>query len=240
MSVQDRGALEAERDFLLDSIRKLDDDREAGVLTDQEYVDLRDEQTVRAARVLEELDQFQTPQESAPRRKFALPVLDKRIYWLMGAGAFVILCIVALGAGLTDRLAGQTTTGSINADSNTLLARAQQQAGSGKVADAVKTYDQVLKQDPKNVQALTYKGWLIRLAGLPNEGLDSINQALAVNPNYPDAHFFKGFILFRDRQDPKSAIPEFQAFLNDNPPQDMVPLVQQTLQDAQAEAATQH
>jgi tetratricopeptide (TPR) repeat protein len=251
VTLADRAGLEAERDFLLESIRRLDDDRAAGAITEAEYIDLRDEQTVRAANVLEALERTTDAPTARPPRPPAGSwagmaqklrngrAHKKSAYWAAGVVAFVAIAIFAVASGATSRLTGQTSTGTIHADTNTLLAQAAQQSGKGNVADAVKTYDQVLKQDPRNVQALAYRGWLIRLAGLPQQGLDSINQALAINSNYPDAHFFKGYILFRDRQDAKSAIPEFNAFLADNPPSDLVPLVKETLQDAQAEAATQ-
>ena len=240
--MNDTEALKSERDYLLNSLRQLDADKVAGNITEAEYIDLRDEQTVRAAQVLKQLESTATPAKAGahPAAKnlgSALPQLTKKLVWTIGLGVFAAVLVLGLVGSVSDRLTGDNGTGSINADTNTLLQRAAEQSGAGNVADAVKTYDAVLAQDPQNVQALTYRGWLIRLAGLSDEGLTSINAAIVANPTYPDAHFFKGFILFRDKDDPASAVTEFKTFLANNPPPDMVPLVEQTLADAQAQLA---
>jgi tetratricopeptide (TPR) repeat protein len=246
VSVLDRTALEDERQYLLDSIEQLDREHADGTLADDEYQALHDQQVARAAEVLRALEQpdagTAAPSPSATSlrsawRRATARVQRKHAVWIAGVVAFVIVAIVGVAITATGRQAGQTTTGSIAEDSNTLIRQAQDQLSNGKALDAVKTYDKVLQRDPQNVQALSYRGWLVRLAGLPNEGLQSIDKAIAIQPKYPDAHFFRGFIYLRDRNDPNTAINEFNQFLADNPPQDMVPLVQQALQDAQAKAA---
>lgn len=51
-----RSELEEERDFLLESIRDLDAEREAGDLDEADYRSLRDQYTSRAAAVLRALE----------------------------------------------------------------------------------------------------------------------------------------------------------------------------------------
>lgn len=238
--------LEAERDFLLTALRDMETEHADGRLTDDEYTALRDQQTHRAAEVLRALEAnaraVRDPAEAGGGRlRTSRPPVDvrpKRMLWIAGIVAFVLLAAGLAWTAMGDRLSGDSATGTISGDTNTLLAKASQLTSDGKAADAVKVYDQVLARDPNNLQALAYRGWLVRLAGLPAQGLTSIDRAIQLDPTYPDAHFFRGFILLRDRNDPNGAIPEFQAFLANNPPQDLVPLVQQALQSAQAEAAT--
>ncbi len=237
--------LQEERDYLLDSLRRLEDEHQAGAIGDDEYIDLRDEQTARAAALLREIQQRSTQPVvepptteatvKAPRPR-ALTQFQQRLVWALGVAVFVAIVIASLFGGSEDRLAGQVGTGTVNGDTNSLLAQAQEQTSTGKPADAVKTYDEVLKLDPSNAQALAYKGWLIHLAGLTDVGLQSIDKSIAANPNYPDAHFFKGYILFRSKNDPSAAVGEFEKFLASNPPQEMVPLVQQALEDAKAQS----
>ena len=90
-------------------------------------------------------------------------------------------------------------------------------------------YDRVLKDDPNQPVALAYRGWLVRLAGLKDEGLAYVDRAVAADPSYPDAHFFRGMMLWEDRSDPAAAVAEFRLFLANNPPQAMVALVEDAL-----------
>ncbi len=46
----DIGSLEEQRDFLLDSLRDLERDREAGDISESDYLELKDDYTARAPR----------------------------------------------------------------------------------------------------------------------------------------------------------------------------------------------
>jgi tetratricopeptide (TPR) repeat protein len=94
------------------------------------------------------------------------------------------------------------------------------------------------------VPAVAYRGWLLRLAGssagnrdLIDQGVQWLDQAIALDPKYPDSHFFKGLILLRDRNDPAGAVAELRAALADDPPEDMAAAIQGTLSQAEAAAA---
>jgi hypothetical protein len=43
-------------------------------------------------------------------------------------------------------------------------------------------------------------------------------------------------VLYQDRADPAGAVTEFRLFLSNNPPQEMVPLVEDVLKRAMADA----
>lgn len=123
------------------------------------------------------------------------------------------------------------------------LAEARRLADAGQPAEAIDLYTQVLAEDPDNTEALAYGGWLIRLAGRSSDdraavdnGLASIERALAIDSTYADAHFFRGVILYQDKGDPDAAVEAFRACLAGNPPTAMVPHVEELLARATAAA----
>ncbi|MGQ0521647.1 MAG: tetratricopeptide repeat protein [Actinomycetota bacterium] len=180
---------------------------------------------------------------AGPRRSRWRPalVLGALVAFAVAAGA-----LVARTAG--ERMPGDPATGSIAATGPSDgiardLARARDLIGEGRSLDAIKLYDGVLRLDPEQPEALAYRGWLLRLAGrasgntgLVDKGLEFIERAVAADPTYPDAHFFKAFILYQDRKDPAAAIPELRAFLANDPPRAMVPVVEDLLGRALADA----
>lgn len=214
-----------DREFLLQSLRDLEAERAAGDMDTSDYETLRDDYTARAAAAL----RGEPADVAAPRRR----------PWLVVTGllalAIVAGLLVANAAG--QRMPDDAATGSITDSSATQMARARQFIADGQAVEALKLYDTIIKADPKNAEALAYRGWLLRLAGLPEEGLKYIDRAIAADSAYPDAHFFRGVILWRDRKDPAGAVPEFRAFLASNPPADRVAPVEEALRTAEAEAA---
>lgn len=168
-------------------------------------------------------------------------VVGALLAFAVAAGA-----LVARTAG--ERVPGDPATGSIAATGPSEgiardLARARDLIGEGRSLDAIKLYDGVLRRDRRQPEALAYRGWLLRLAGrasgnteLVDKGLEFIERAVVADPTYPDAHFFKAFVLYQDRKDPAAAIPELRAFLANDPPPEMVPVVEDLLNRALAEA----
>jgi tetratricopeptide (TPR) repeat protein len=153
----------------------------------------------------------------------------------------VVLIILALTGGAVaafsgQRNAGAPITGSLPDTPSGKLQQALQLESDGKAADALKIYDDMLKTDPRNVQALAYRGWLLKRAGLPDLAMTALDQAISIDPRFPDAHFFRGMVLYQDRADPNGAVEEFRMFLANNPPQEMVPLVEDVLKRAMTDA----
>jgi tetratricopeptide (TPR) repeat protein len=102
---------------------------------------------------------------------------------------------------------------------------------------ALRLYDEILKTDPKNPEALSYRGWIVHLAGLTDEGLGYVNRAIDSDPTYAFAHFFKGLMLLQGKSDPGGAVPELEAFLANDPPSEMVAPAEGILQSARDAAA---
>jgi cytochrome c-type biogenesis protein CcmH/NrfG len=96
---------------------------------------------------------------------------------------------------------------------------------TGELTEAVKEYVATAKLDPKNAEANAYAGWVTFLAAqsenadpktaadLTDRALARLDAAVAAGPDYPDAHFFRGMVLFRGKNNPKAAIPEFERYL---------------------------
>jgi tetratricopeptide (TPR) repeat protein len=237
MSVHDRDELEEERDFLLASLSDLKREREAGELSERDYQALHGDYTARAAVVLRALerDGSRPPRRDseAPR-----PVKTKRpLVVTLG----VVLLVAALAGGAVAAFSGQREpgapmTGSLPDTPSGRMQQALQLESEGKAAEALRIYDELIKADPRNIAALAYRGWLLKRAGLPDQAMESLDRAIAVDPRFPDAHFFRGMVLYQDRKDPAGAVAEFRLFLSNNPPREMIPLVEDVLRRAMADA----
>jgi tetratricopeptide (TPR) repeat protein len=214
--------------FLQRSIDDLDAEHAAGDLSDEDHADLKARYTAALGR-----ESVPTPgTEPHPR------------HGRKGRGVAVVvavLVVAGLAGGLVaqmsgERVAGTPSSGSIDEGSNDKLARAQQLVQQGRVLDAVKQYDAVLRADPKNPVALAQRGWVIRNAGLVDDGLTYIDRAIAADPNYPEAHFFRAMILWRDKGDPAAGVAEFRIFLASTSSSEDAAQVQPLLDQALAEA----
>jgi uncharacterized protein (TIGR02996 family) len=117
---------------------------------------------------------------------------------------------------------------------NARMAYARFLLESGEAADAVAEFDTAAHLDPKNAEAPAYAGWLVFLAARSQSGdaqsgaatpsrdvaaeltaaaLRRLDQAVAADPYFPDAHFFRGMVLLRGANDPAGAVPEFERYL---------------------------
>jgi tetratricopeptide (TPR) repeat protein len=227
--------LEEQRRFLLQSLKDLDREREAGDLDEDDYRTLKDDYTVRAASVLRAIENGRTGLAASQRGRRRRSTKATALIVAGVAGlALVAGGLVAAASG--QRVPGQTVTGAVPSNTADQLNQAQQLLTAGKAVDALKLYDQVLKQDPANAQALTFRGWILEAAGLHDEALASLGKAVAADANFPMAHFFRGMVLFQGKNDPAAAIPEFQAFLATNPPADAAKTAQDVLDQAKQAA----
>lgn len=242
-----------ERDFLLRSLDDLDRERAEGNLDDDRYETLHADYTARAAAVLRALE----PGGSAP----AEPTRDarstrRRVLTWVGVVGFAVLSAVMLSLALGARLPGQLASGNVGSAGGTSAAAAIARLEAAvrarpddpaphralarallaqqRYAEALEQFDAVLRLAPDDVEAHAYGGWIVRLAGLPDEGLVRIQRAVDLDPTYPDARFFRGIILLRDRNDPAAAIPEFQLYLAARPDGPQSDAVRQLLAGAVA------
>ena len=222
-------ALRSEAEFLLRSLEDLDRERATGDLDVGQYQRLADEYTARAAAVLRQL------QRDEPDLSAAAPVRRRR-RWPAVAGIAALVAVVALAlpSAVGRRDAGQTATGNAQSQGPSLgrLAAAAEQRpddpaarrayarallDAGKTVDALKEFDAAARLDPADAESRAYGGWIVFLAGLPDEALRRLDAAVAARPDYPDAHFFRGMVLLRGRNDPAAAAVELRRYLDLTP-----------------------
>lgn len=164
--------------------------------------------------------------------------------------SFAIVCVVGLGGGvLVARQAGQrlplqTATGGIEDSTASLLAQARL-AGPTNVTAAIELYGRVLETDPDNVEAVTYRAWLIMLSArqfdesLRNQAfvstITALGRAIELDPTYPDAMCFLGIVVYRDGGDAKSAKEFVDRCLERDPPAEVRGLVETLAGELNAE-----
>ncbi len=244
----ERAMLGEERDFLLAALEDLEAEREAGELTEADYVALRARYERRAVTILSNLVTGHPPQpeeiasgESAPYRGTSL----RRPRGVLVAFA---VAAVALGAGVVvdgsagNRLATQTITGSVPPALGNDLINAQAAMAKGDQLQALKLFEAVLATQPNEPEALAYWGWIVANAGeatgkpaVLTRGITSIEAAVRVDPSYPDAHLLLGLALLGSG-DAAGAATELRHFLALGPPPQEVRAAEAAL--AKAEAAT--
>jgi Tetratricopeptide repeat len=267
----DRTALAEERDFLLRSLRDLEAEFLAGDIGEVDYQNLRDDYTARAAAVLRTLADEPSgfPNGATGHRgadgRARQPVERSRGRWRTSAivGGILLVGVLAawaVTASSGSRLANQPITGTLAGPKATSgssgqgggsaagldprLLQAGQLVQKGKLADALKLYDQILKDRPNDPQALASEGWLIAQAGMSAGRADLVDQGLAklqaaekADPTYPTAHFFRGTLLLQAKADPAGAVTELRMYLGMvDPASPEVPQVEQLLRTALAAA----
>lgn len=207
-------ALEEERDFLLRSLADLEREHAAGDVDDEDYGALTDDYTARAAAVLRAIDDRERIVRAArPRRD-----------WRRTAAVLVTVGVLAGGAGwfvFRDsgaRAPGQGLTGDVRQDSANLILQAQGLTGQAQAAlqagdptkavqsfqSAIETYTRALELSPGNVEAITYRAWVLHTVAINSEAavgaeLDQrarrgLDEAIAIDPTYSDARVFRAIL----------------------------------------------
>jgi cytochrome c-type biogenesis protein CcmI len=234
--------LDDERQSLLRALRDLDQERATGVLTESDYRSLRTETERRAVAVLRtieardgagtlsadlaELRPTGSPSGNggpAPRKFGAIPAVLVGVAIL---GAVIPLLIGAVRSRSADQpisgtdLAGQSPlqfykdrVRQFPKDIAARLDLANAYLETGDITNSVAQYLAALKLDPKNPEARATLGFLLYRSGHPEEGLDAVNQALAVTPNFPEALYFKGVILLDGLHRAAEAAAALRAYL---------------------------
>jgi tetratricopeptide (TPR) repeat protein len=88
---------------------------------------------------------------------------------------------------------------------------------SGNTSAAAAQYLVALQIDPRNAEAQAKLGFLLYQGGRAEEALRAVNGALAVDPSYPDALYYKGVILLRALDRSAEAAVAFRSYLEAAP-----------------------
>lgn len=240
--------LEAERSFLLRSLRDLEAEHDAGDVEDDDYVTLRDGYTKRAADVLR---QIEAGRASLPPRP--------SVNWgrRVGIGAALVAATVGIGWLVADRssqrLPGQEITGgqvvAEREDVTALMAEARQLFGAGINADAADRYQRVLELEPDNVVAKTYLAWLlyINTRDQPDEvrgvaieaAKQQLTEATELDPDYADPHCFLGVIAGNHDGDIETARTEAETCIELDPPGQIEGMVQEFIDGLDSSTPTE-
>ena len=140
-----------------------------------------------------------------------------------GVVAFAVLAGVLVAQASGRRGSGDALTGDIRESTRASLAEAVQLATEGDYDGAIAVYDDVLADDPGNVEALTYKGWFQFLEG-DSIGIDSLIAATEADPEYPPTHAFLAVILDRAGR-PEAALAALDRLDELDPPPNITALV---------------
>lgn len=224
---------EENKEFLFRSLDDLDAERAAGNIDDETYERLHADYTARAAIAVRAM-QSGAPADDASTEA---PPYSRR-HRLLVVGGLIVFAVVAaatMAFALGARLPGQTITGNSQSGSQVTtkergqaleaavaknpesaearLALARFRLGRRDLKGALESFQAAAGLDPTNPEPFAYSGWIIRLQGFPDQALQVLDKAVSVNNAYPDAHFFRGFVLLRDKKAPERAIPDFQQYL---------------------------
>jgi tetratricopeptide (TPR) repeat protein len=217
-AAMDRAVLEEERDFLLRSLDDLEREYDAGDIDEADYAALRDDYTARAADVLRTLD------ARAARR--VQPATPKRrvVAWTAGVVAFAVLAgvLVAFASGRRDD--GSVASGDSAQGAAENIAQADQLMSADKLDEAIAAYTKALDDQPSNVRALTYRGWLYFQTDDVTRAWADLDAAVAIDQSYPDAHVFRSIIFTRDKKW-TDAYREYKAIDVARAPRDVVELL---------------
>ena len=215
--------LEAERSFLLRSLRDLDAERAAGDVDEHDYETLRDGYTKRAADVMRQID----------AKRSALPVRRPTSWARRIAVIAGVVAVAALAGWLVARSSGQRVpdeqaSGAAPGDDlATTLAEARLLLGSDPL-QAIQLYSDVLEEHPGHAEAHAYRGWLFYTASLDaaaaeqseliDGARDDLAAAIDADPNYADPHCFLAVMADSVDDDQQAARTEADACLALDPP----------------------
>ena len=246
-------ALEEERDFLLRSLEDLEREHAAGDVDDSDFEELKDDYTARAAAAIRAIeDRTAAVKSLLPQRNWQRTALG---LVLVGALAVGASWLVFRNAGT--RAPGQGLTGDIRQDSSNLILQAQGLTGQAQASlqagdstkalkqfeSAVQAYDKALEISPENVQAMTYRGWVLHTVALSSElsvaadldrqALEYLDEAIAIDPLYSDARVFRA-ILERNAGEFGAAKADLDAIDMNAIPMYMIQMVNSLREDVAA------
>jgi len=272
----DPAVLDERRRFLTQSLADADAEYLAGDLSDADYLSLRQRDlgrlaslvattspagaaatttttgaaattttTTTGALAIAEADGGAAPATGAsptPRHR------GRNRWFLIGAVVcFAAALVAAVPAFTSNRLPGQTATGSVSLGPSQQLARSLEQAAAvenaGQLGQAAQLYQSILSTHPDNAVALAQLGWLeyrIGTAGssasLIADARAKLDQAATLAPTDYAAHLYLGTILLDHDGDATGAADQFLLFLAAEPPATVLAQAAPTLRTAFTQA----
>ncbi|WP_328611663.1 hypothetical protein OG943_21935 [Amycolatopsis sp. NBC_00345] len=139
---------------------------------------------------------------AAAAERWRWPIRGRRLVFVgCGVLSTVPLFLSAANAPDSPDAKSPTTTAVAQAgaeqpaDVPAILALARRYVEEGKADQAIDQYVAVLRIDGRNTEALASMGYLLNLAGRPEDGLWAVDEALRLDSGYAEAKYFRGAIL---------------------------------------------
>jgi tetratricopeptide (TPR) repeat protein len=240
------GARDETTTFLLQSLRDLEREHEAGDLSDEDYAALRDDYTARAAAALRAEVRGKVPPPSVKQRR-------SPTQWALivaGIVGFAVLAGVLVAQASGERGAGEGITGEVPqtptqaAGECITLTAEQQQGGDVATQDVLTCYQRVLDDDPDNAVARTYLGWTLyitarqaadslgeeELVELYVQARRQLDRAVEADPAYADARAFLTVLAVAEGRYEEAA-EQLAVFDDLDAPADMAALVEPVRQE---------
>ena len=257
--------LEEERDFLLRSLDDLDREHVSGELTDQEYETLRNDYTRRVAAVVRFLDDTEPRKVGAAisGRVWRWLAVILSVGVLSGFAVAQFSGLRAPGETISGeidrsprsrlanaqrlfftedlegaRLAVEEILRDAPALEGALVLSAQLHERAGDPLPAIRQLDQVLKQRPRHVDALTLRGWiLVRIndQALQEEGIRNLDSAVLQQPDSFDPYVFRGFVARELQGDLDLAIQMYESALDRDLPPEMRTQLKATVEEMRSD-----
>ena len=238
--------LTEEQEFLLRSLDDLEQEHSTGDLSDNEYVTLRNDYTHRLATATRNLAGSRTPTPSQNPRRYLWVALIIAVGVVAGYGVAQFSGLRAPGEPLSGeidrsprhRLASAQSLFFANdlegargvieevlrdapEMSEALVLSAQIHERTAEPLAAVRQLDQVLDREPKNIDALTLRGWILARIAEPDvqeEGIRNLDAAVSLQPDSYDPYIFRGFVAREVQNDFILAIQMYELALDRDPP----------------------
>lgn len=209
LDLDELALLEEERDHLLSSLEDLEREHAAGDMDDLDYRTLKDDYTLRAAEVLEALEQQRSALRSA--------TTTRRPAVTAAVAVGVVLFAAAAGV-LVARSSGQRGDGAITGAVGTQRAELAtcQSVSFQDPEGGIECYADILADAPDQVEALTYQGWAKVRAGDVEGGAENFARVVEIDPEYPDVRVFRAVVAAR-AGDHEAAAVEIDTFYRNNP-----------------------
>ena len=189
MSESHQDRFSREQEFLVTSLADLETQYSAGELSGENYDLLKSQYVARIARTIRADDETAATPARSERRWPALALLFLGMA-LLATVAGIMLATFSGSRGVNDHI-----TGGIRESVRSRLFDAREAMGNQDLDQAIAIYADVLRDQPSNAEALAYRGWLANLTGEIVVARDFVEQAIAVDPNLPDARVFAASLL---------------------------------------------
>jgi tetratricopeptide (TPR) repeat protein len=205
---------------LLDAQREM----AAGELSAEAFAAIASREHVAITKAQEELAALAQHQAAhAPRARVRRTQL-----LVVAVACFAVALGALLWSSLAPRQAGNSITGSVSLGHaqhiQQLLTEAQADIANGNPVTALNAYQQVLKLDATNVQALTQTGWLDFSAGSSDQnitlisvGVKDLRQAIKAAPRDPAPRLYYAIVADSTPGNRALAKKEFEIFLTLKP-----------------------